>query len=1030
MMISMVPKIGAYTEVSTEFITSAKPNHWGRSDLRAYLNGVEKINFTLPFDTTHSEKQSNGYYESQFTNNEYSLIQPFTYSTNILDSNGNTTSTYNTTDIFWLPSGNFDSDDVLSFGTDDLSSDLNFNNVLAGHIIPISYWSGGLDDYAWLRSLCYDRDVDSLRSYRDDIGGVVSNYSGDICDSEGIAPACKIDLSSVIFASSVSAYFIGSGATKLEILGSKHFGKKISNDLPDYGMYLKTENTTSTFTPSGLTFIENDLTVEYTGGKKDQYVVVQAFKEDDLINGTTSYAATKKISADSDTSVEIDVTEWGLSSLDGYTIKVWMEDASSRSLATATVPVTFISENSSISKGESSAIKNQRVFAMKEDLQTSWGDFSALNSDDLTNVKAGKSVSGSYSGDEFVTGKIAGVGATNQKIYFGTDSSGNPLQFWIAGRETYDTGKSPKDGDGKITADGNIMTLYQAKSIETKQFNSSTSSYEVEGKASMTLQIEDAKKGSSYPEDSITFKQGSNDLDKSSLKWEHREPGSQTWSTGMPTTSGKYEIRCYAEGTTNYERTYSSVVHFTFIAAPTTSNFDFYLPSNLTYNGTAKEASVTVKSGITGMGNITVKYFDSNGKKLTNPPTDIGIYTVKIDVESGESYGSINNLTDSNKWKFEITAANPTTSNLNKTPSTNAVYGQKLADLNFNFTDKIGTPEDLDGTALDGTWSWKDVDADSVLFDNLGERNFIALFTPTNTNYSTIEVTVTVNVELDRSTWGTAQIRKADSVTQYVIEDTDSINFGMTSVELTTGNVFNNIVWLHETSGDSSAWYGLKIDSNETSIQFDKGYRFYVQWLSPGETGYDEIYAQLDEAQKIRVEDDNGWIFRTGILDHNGNKVQPSERVNLYAQIDDDWDLPHLNAYCIASGTDESVSVDDVQNFTYPEGTDDLGIMTLNHFSPHFIFDELTDAEKSMIIPPTGNSNNPSDTTVVGGLNITSADKLFTQSTDNFDNAKPDFSDDTGDLATQLLISGLTLILVLSLGIMIKLLTHRKNFKE
>ena len=153
MMISMVPKIGAYTEVSTEFITSAKPNHWGRSDLRAYLNGVEKINFTLPFDTTHSEKQSNGYYESQFTNNEYSLIQPFTYSTNILDSNGNTTSTYNTTDIFWLPSGNFDSDDVLSFGTDDLSSDLNFNNVLAGHIIPISYWSGGLDDYAWLRSL-------------------------------------------------------------------------------------------------------------------------------------------------------------------------------------------------------------------------------------------------------------------------------------------------------------------------------------------------------------------------------------------------------------------------------------------------------------------------------------------------------------------------------------------------------------------------------------------------------------------------------------------------------------------------------------------------------------------------------------------------------------------------------------------------------------------------------------------------------------------------------------------------------------
>ena len=203
----------------------------------------------------------------------------------------------------------------------------------------------------------------------------------------------------------------------------------------------------------------------------------------DLAKGTTSYAATCQLQP-GQTSVSLDVTNWTdsggqqLASLDGYPIKVWMEDASGgSSLATATEPDTFVGSNGSIANAETAAAANQRVFALKNDLQTSWGDLSKLTASDLSNVTSGSTVAGTYEGDSFVTGKVAGVGATNQKIYFGTAATGDPLEVWIAGRETYASGKSPKDGDGTIDSTGEIMTLYQAKSVERRPFNARMDDY-------------------------------------------------------------------------------------------------------------------------------------------------------------------------------------------------------------------------------------------------------------------------------------------------------------------------------------------------------------------------------------------------------------------------------------------------------------------------------------------------------------------------------------------------------------------------
>lgn len=344
LMLAMVPNNGAFAAEPTTFVTSAYANHWGRSDLRAYLNNVEKTNNTLPINSTNSGSNAANY-PSQFSKAEYGLVQPFAYSTNVLD--GPADAEYATTDKFWLPSGNYSNNQIISWGAKDISANSQYSQTTTNdkdRIIPISYWSYGNSIYSWLRSPDYPSDNSALEAYR---GYDVDSNTVDRGDPSQAA-ACKIHLESVIFASAASAASLAAdgGAKKLEIDGTSKeggdyaaFGEKSKKKLPDYGMYLKTSSISS-FSPTGLSLSGTNLTVNYSGGVANQYVVVHAFKADDLINGTSSYVAANKLAAEG-TSATIDVSKWGIDSLDGYTIKVWMEDGSG-SLAKATMPVTFV----------------------------------------------------------------------------------------------------------------------------------------------------------------------------------------------------------------------------------------------------------------------------------------------------------------------------------------------------------------------------------------------------------------------------------------------------------------------------------------------------------------------------------------------------------------------------------------------------------------------------------------------------------------------------------------------------------------
>ena len=922
LMLATVPNNNAYADGPGFFYEAAYANHWGRSDLRAYLNNVTKSDNTLPINSTTSGSNAANY-PSQFSDAEYGLVQPFKYATNVLNSNEEATAVYETTDRFWLPSGNYSNNQIISWGAKDISANSQYSQTTTNdkdRIIPISYWSYGNSIYSWLRSPSYDRDDYALGAHR----GLFVDYYGVYYHGPSLAAACKIHLESVIFASAASAASIAAagGAKKIDISGYSNFGQKVTDALPDYGMYLKTSSKNS-FAANSLTLSGNTLTVSYSGGAAGQYVVVHAFKEDSLTGGHTSYVAAKKLAAGG-TSETIDVSAWGLSSLNGYTIKVWMEDGSG-SLAKATMPVTFVGTE----KKEDGASTNARVFAMKADLQTSWGK--------ITNAT-----------------DLVGANPTNQKIYFGAHD-GSPLEFWIAGRET-------AANEGEISATGEIMTLYQAKSVETKQFNVSTSGY----KESPTVALQDGQSitytgSSAVYSGTVTYQNvaGNNlKLPENNPTYQYSTDGGSTWTDGMPTNAGTYKIRAKVAANGDYESATSAPVTFIIDKKSITPQIT---AENKDYDGNS-EATVTVEFDSLVAGETLEKNVDYTIDSATFDNTNAG---------NGKTVTATISLTESAKAKnYQLSSKQATTADIDpkkitvKAEDKWKYFGNDDPELTYTAEGLIGT-EKLEGQLERAPGS--EVGTYEIKQGTLTNDN--------NPNYNIEFTPGTFTIKVDKSGWGTPE--EHEEITHYVDAE------GMTSVEVTE----NGIIWLREESYDSNlgrntaAWYGL----DNTSGIFKKGSRFYVQWLN--ENDHPEAFANIDSNTKAEVEDDNGWLFKVGVIAPDGTRYEKlDEKVDLYVQIGDDWDRDDLAAFYISQGEDENIPVR-YETSDYPEGEDEFGIMTLSHFSPYFIYDKLTDEEK----------------------------------------AEADESTKTGDEVTYFAVSGLGLIMTLALGLMLNSKINKKK---
>ena len=127
----------------------------------------------------------------------------------------------------------------------------------------------------------------------------------------------------------------------------------------------------------------------------------------------------------------------------------------------------------------------------------------------------------------------------------------------------------------------------------------------------------------------------------------------------------KFEDTAEAAGDVTYKLIYKGSDYFPddysedFIVtvgkkALTVADFNVALPADMVFSNTEKAVTVTAKPGITGAGEITVKYYGESGKEAE--PFSAGTYSFKIDAAEGSNYKAVSGLT-ADSWKFTIEKA-------------------------------------------------------------------------------------------------------------------------------------------------------------------------------------------------------------------------------------------------------------------------------------------------------------------------------------------------------------------------------------
>ena len=175
------------------------------------------------------------------------------------------------------------------------------------------------------------------------------------------------------------------------------------------------------------------------------------------------------------------------------------------------------------------------------------------------------------------------------------------------------------------------------------------------------------------------------------------------------------------------------------------SDFDFKAPANLTYDGSAKEATVTSKISEIPNDKITIKYYSSTGTNLTSAPIEAGTYIVKIDVAACDKYEAQTDIT-ADHWTFTIAKADPTINSI----ATTATYAPSLTLKDVPYPSTTGnTP---------GSWSWTYPSSSIVA----GTYTYSAKYTPTDTtNYNSVAKSITVTVNKADPTIGSTSTTAA-----------------------------------------------------------------------------------------------------------------------------------------------------------------------------------------------------------------------------------------------------------------------------
>ena len=125
----------------------------------------------------------------------------------------------------------------------------------------------------------------------------------------------------------------------------------------------------------------------------------------------------------------------------------------------------------------------------------------------------------------------------------------------------------------------------------------------------------------------------------------------------------------------------------------TADMLEFTAPANTVYDGHNKTAAVTAKTGLTGIGRITIRYY-VNGTEV-NDTSLPNTYTVKIDAAGGANFNSASDITDTS-WTFTVTAAEQLM------PLCNLTF---TLESDGTYTAKIGFVAGAEYKFNDGSWS-------------------------------------------------------------------------------------------------------------------------------------------------------------------------------------------------------------------------------------------------------------------------------------------------------------------------------------
>ena len=92
---------------------------------------------------------------------------------------------------------------------------------------------------------------------------------------------------------------------------------------------------------------------------------------------------------------------------------------------------------------------------------------------------------------------------------------------------------------------------------------------------------------------------------------------------------------------------------------PAATDLTYTAPSELAYSGSDKTATVEAASGVTGMGEITVKYYSDAERATEATPKNVGTYYVGATVAEGNNYNASTGVLYDASWTFEITKSTP-----------------------------------------------------------------------------------------------------------------------------------------------------------------------------------------------------------------------------------------------------------------------------------------------------------------------------------------------------------------------------------